>query len=466
MYDFETLLGELLQKRPELTREAALRRVEEKKKTVGAGYLTDQGALFLVAGEMGVSLRKESASTDLTVKDVYIGASDVTVVARVLALYPESSYNRKDGGTGRYRRLVLFDGGSSVRLTVWEEGLGQVAKLGLEVDSPVRVANAYAKQGLDGKPNLNLGKRGRKELLTDEKAVAKLPSIATMVRSVPAMTKEEQFAAVEGVVSSEPRYSEFVRSDGSEGSLFQFGLAGVGGKETRVVIWSPAARPQLKRGQKVRVTSLRSRRSNSGEFELHGDAGSTVVVGRQAARSELRVAATSSSQAAKVVLGVGKVRRVRCVEVGWGGKEPSQGDLVGVAPDEVTEGRLYCRTPDSIQTMDDDSFPGLGELATKLKEAKDEGAQIMVEVIALSHGVVEDVRLKDGTSVKKGELVVGDETGDVKLVAWRDVSGRVSGVQPGQRLRVVGVGAKPTKMGGWELQLSALSVVERLGGSA
>lgn len=466
MYDFETLLGDLLQQKPDLTKDDVLRRVEEKKKTVGAGYLTNQGALFLVAGEMGVSLRKENASSDMSISDLYIGANDVTVVARVLAIYPESTYNRKEGGTGKYRRLALFDGKSSVRLTVWEEGLEQVAKLGLSVDTPVRVANAYVKQGLDGKPNLNLGKRGRIELLTDVKAVTKLPTISTLAQKLPNLTKEEQFVAVEGVVTSEPRYSEFVRSDGSEGSLFQFGVTCDGGKETRVVIWSPTEQPRLKRGQKVRVTSVRARRSNAGDYELHGDAGSTVLIGEPITKTELRIAATSSSQTSKLVLGVGKDKRVKFVEVERDAKGPAQGDLVAVAPDEVTEGRLHCRTPDSVQRIDDETFPGIEDLTTKLRDAKEEDVQIMVEVIALSHGTVDDVRLRDGTTVKKGELVVGDDTGDLKLVAWRDLSGRVSGIQPGQRLRLVGVAPKSTKMGGWNLQLSSLSVMERLGGRA
>ena len=464
MYDFETLVGELLQSKPGLSREEVMRRIEDKKRTVGAGYLTDQGALFLVAGELGVSLSRDSASSDMTIKDLYIGANDVTIVARVLAVYPVATFNKKDGGQGKYRRLSLFDGKNSVKLTVWEEGLEQIEKLGLEVDIPVRVANAYVKQGLDGKPTLNLGKRGRMEVLTDEKVAMKLSSISTVAQKLPDITKEEQFVALECVVSSEPRYSEFVRSDGSEGSLFQFGVARDGGKETRVVIWSPSAQPELKRGQKVRITNVRAKRSNIGDFEVHGDAGSVIVMGPPAERSELRVAATSSSQSAKVALGVGKDRRVKFIEIGKGVKEPVQGDAVGVTPDEAKEGRLYCRSATSIQVLADDSFPGLEGLAVKLQEVKEEDAQIMVEVIALSHGSVDDVRLKDGTTVKKGELVVGDDTGEMRLVAWRDLSGRVSGIQPGERLRLVGVAPKSTKTGGWVLQISNLSVIERLRG--
>ncbi len=466
MYDFEALIGELLQSKPELTRDEVMRRVEEKKSTVGAGYLTDQGALFLVAGEMGVSLRKDNTSRDLTLKDLYIGANDVTVAARVLAVYPVATFKKKDGGTGKYRRLTLFDGANTVRLTAWEETLEQLEKLGLDADKPVRVANAYVKQGLDGRPTLNLGKRGRIEVLVDEKLVAKLPSISMVAQKLPNITKEEQYISLELVVSTEPRYNEFVRSDGSEGSLFQFGAARDGGKETRVVIWSPSSRPELKRGQRVRVTNVRARKSNTGEFEIHGDVGSAILTGAPPQRSEFRVAATSSSQSAKMVLGVGKDRKVKFIEVAKGVKEPSQGDVIGVTPDETTEGRIYCRSPTSIQLLEDDSFPSLEGLALKLQEVKEEDAQIMVEVIALSHGSVDDVQLRDGTTAKKGELVVGDDTGEIKLVGWRDLSGRVSGIQPGERLRLVGVVPKLMKMGGWVLQLSNLSVIERLRGRA
>jgi len=186
MYDFEILIGELLQQKPELSRDEVLRRIEDKKRTVGAGYLTDQGALFLVAGELGVSLRKEDASSDLSINDLYIGANDVTVVARELAVYPIATYNKKDGGTGRYQRLALFDGKNSVRLTVWEEGLEQLEKLGLQVDVPVRVANAYVKQGLDGKATMNLGRRGKIQALVDEKIVAKLRQYEESLEKPPA----------------------------------------------------------------------------------------------------------------------------------------------------------------------------------------------------------------------------------------------------------------------------------------
>ncbi|HYC11628.1 MAG TPA: hypothetical protein VEC02_03100, partial [Nitrososphaerales archaeon] len=127
-------------------------------------------------------------------------------------------------------------------------------------------------------------------------------------------------------------------------------------------------------------------------------------------------------------------------------------------------GRLVCKSSGALQVAGDAEFPGLKELATKLRDAKDENSQIMVEVIALSHGNVNDVHLRDGSAVRKGELVVGDDTAEVKVVGWREHSDRILGIQPGERLRISCVSPKSMKMGGWVLELDALSAIEKIRG--
>ena len=466
MHDFETLVAELLSSRPELTREELLRRIAEKKETVGAGYLTDQGALFLVAGELGVTLQRAVMSSDMSIKDLYIGANDVTVVARVLAVYPLSLYKRKkDGGEGKYRRLALFDGGNVVRLTVWDEKAEEIGKLGLVVGVPIRVSSGYVRQGLDGKPNLNLGSRGGVEIVPEEQVSAKLPPLSASTEKLGRVGDEKPFVALECVVNSVPRYSEFVRSDGSPGSLFQFGVSGErGARETRVVIWSPEVRPDLKPGQKVLITNVRSRKSTSGEFEIHGDAGSVVLPGARREPALLRVSAVSKIPTGTLLLALNRDRKVKVVECRLGAKSVEKNQVVRVEPDEESDGRIICESEGSVETGDGTDFPGLDQLATKLKDVKDEAAQIMVEVIALSHGISEDVNLKDGAVVRKGELVVGDDTAEMRVIGWRESSEKLSGIQPGERIRISAVSPKSTKMGGWALQLNPLTVIEKLRG--
>src|SRR5438034_315282 len=118
MYDFDSLVEEVLKNKPELSRNSLMEQIEEKKNTVGSGYLTNQGALFLIAGELGVRLERIT-STDLGLKDLYVGANDITVVARVFAIYPTNEYERKDGsGRGRYRRIGLVDWGMVILMTL------------------------------------------------------------------------------------------------------------------------------------------------------------------------------------------------------------------------------------------------------------------------------------------------------------------------------------------------------------
>lgn len=389
-YDYEALVSEVLQSRPEITRESLLAMVQEKKKTVGSGYLTDQGALFLIAGELGVKLQ-HLVSPDLTLKDLHVGANDITVVARVLAIYPVAEFRKKDGtGVGHYRRINLFDANGVGRLTVWEDNEAAMKLDGIGVDSPVRVVSAYVKQGLDGKPTLNLGRKGKLELLTDPKTTAKIAPLSAYVKGPEQVKEGEVVLAVEGVAATDSRTSTFVRrDDGSTGSLTQFELRGSGERGTRIVIWDGVGVPEVRSGAKVRVTNLRQKKGRQGETELHGDGGTLVQ--------------------------------------------------------EVAE----ARTPPRLVKVAD---------VSKLSSAE----RVDLEVMALSKGGVREVSMKDGSTAKKGEVVLGDDTGEITAVAWDESSGVIGEIQVGEKLRVSGVAVQVSRMGTGTLEFGPSSKVERI----
>ena len=56
MSESQNLIDKLLEQKTELTREIIGQKIAEKKEKIGAGYLTDQGALFLIASDYGVTL--------------------------------------------------------------------------------------------------------------------------------------------------------------------------------------------------------------------------------------------------------------------------------------------------------------------------------------------------------------------------------------------------------------------------
>ncbi len=388
MYDFDSLLDEVLKNKPEVTRDQIMERIQEKKRDVGAGFLTDQGALFLIAGELGVQLR-QMTSTDLTLKDIYAGANDITIVARVLAVYPVSEFKKKDGGMGRYRRLSLFDKNNVARLTVWDDNQEALELEGISVDTPVRVSNGYVRPGLDGKPSLNLGKRGKIEVLKDEALVSRLTPLSKMTRKIGEVGEEQSIPVVEGTVSSASRSSNFTRGDGSPGSLAQFDLVDDAGKnKIRVVIWSPVA-IEAKAGQTVLVTNLRVKKSTNGDRELHGDGGSVVQV---------------------------------------------------VGPGAVAE------------------KPGF----VKVNGVKDVTGRVSLEVMALSKVSNHDAVMREGPSVRKAELIIGDDTGEITVIGWRDLADRLVDIPVGQKLRVFDVSRQVSKMGMVTLELEDGSRIERV----
>ena len=85
MSEFENLLNKLLEQKPDLTRSEIEEKIKQKKEKIGAGYLTDQGAIFLIASDFGISL-SDPLKIEMRLKDLYAGAKEISLETRVLNL--------------------------------------------------------------------------------------------------------------------------------------------------------------------------------------------------------------------------------------------------------------------------------------------------------------------------------------------------------------------------------------------
>ena len=108
MSESQNLIDKLLEQKSELTKEIIDQKIAEKKEKIGAGYLTDQGALFLIASDYGVTLT-ESSKTEISLKDLYAGAKEISLETRVLNLSPTKQFSRKDGSTFDLRTMTVYD---------------------------------------------------------------------------------------------------------------------------------------------------------------------------------------------------------------------------------------------------------------------------------------------------------------------------------------------------------------------
>jgi len=106
--EFEELLEKIQEQKPELTKQDIDDRVKQKIEKIGPGYLTDEGALFLIAKDLGISL-KQTLKTEMSLKDIYVGAKDVSIESRVLNISPTKQFSRKDGSPTYQLSAVVDD---------------------------------------------------------------------------------------------------------------------------------------------------------------------------------------------------------------------------------------------------------------------------------------------------------------------------------------------------------------------
>ncbi len=195
----EILIAEIIKQRPDYDKEKIYRLIDDKKKTVGAGYLTDSGAAFLVASDLNVSLNVITTS-ELKLKDLYIGANEVTVIGRILNVYPTKKYRKKDGKEGRYRRLTIFDEDTFIPVTLWDEKTTQIEDIHLNSDDIIKIQKGYVKSGLDGNPVIHVGNRSFLTQVDDETIKTKLPALEDITRDISSINKPEANLVLNGIV--------------------------------------------------------------------------------------------------------------------------------------------------------------------------------------------------------------------------------------------------------------------------
>lgn len=466
MRDIEALKAKILSQRSDLSEEELNRLIEEKKRQVGAGYLSDAGACWLIASELGVALEeKVESSGELTPSTVQMGLSEATVRGRVLATYAAKTYSRRGGSTGRYRRIVIFDKESFLPVTLWDEAVESSERLSIKAGSLVRVVRGYVRAGLDGKPVLHVGYRGYIETLPEDEGFVTLDEIS---RDVADVKGAERNLVVKGVIDSEPKHSEFARKEGL-GHVTHFYLKGRGERRVRVVLWdiSPEVVSKIRVGVDVLIAAMRSKTLPNGEVELHGDEATTIIpyeveVSKKVLRLVSKGSSAQVSDAATILL-VDKSRLAAPYLVKGEAlqiiKEIPYDTLIGVDQQQST---ISAASDLKIVREDESTVPKTVDLLTKVKDIKGGSDRLFLKVIALTKPSTQDIYTKEGVSVKKTELIVGDETGEIKLNAWRELHGKLLNISPGERLLLRGVASQVARDGTLYLTVRAYSDVEKV----
>lgn len=373
MSEFEILLNKLLEQKPELSRSYIEEKIKQKKEKIGAGYLTDQGALFLIAADLGVML-EQSAKVEIGIKDLHVGTKEVTLDTRVLSISPPKQFSRKDGTMFFLRTMTVYDADSSTSVKLWDEKANMPIINELKPGDLVKIVKAYVKSDLNGTPTLNIGSGSDIQIINKQ---TNIPSLESITRDVNSLKENERDVVVSGKIDGHISTIEYTNSQGQSQKALRFRLKGNDSNFVRVVLWGKdeASLPKMiPPNAKVRLLGVKTKVGNQG-IELHGNDATVIqiegkkeiepVVGRM-------ISIAKNESGSNLVLIVDKNRNVF--------KIFDQSNII----DSHTENEIIELMPSKIignsVTLDKDSFvrktesekniPSLSEIRTKISDIK------------------------------------------------------------------------------------------------
>jgi hypothetical protein len=449
--EFKKMLEHVLEKKAEITMEGLKELIEDKKRKIGAGYLTDQGALFLVAADLGISFENVPKS-DTGIKDLFVGAKDVNLTARILSIYPLRTFTKRDSAEQlENRTLTVYDENGTVRLRLWNKLAHLPDELQIRPGDVIKIINGYVKSGLDGKPVVNLGEFSSIERYDEGHSIPSLQSIGLNVGQV---TTELDHIVISGILKSSPRIMEFSDSRGGVKKSLQAMLSNDDSSRTlRLAIWNvnEANIPRiLKLNSSVRIIGARIKQGNlqygNGDLEIHGDEG-TVVESDFGENNDkvimLRLLSDgrSDNSKKKIFYAIDEQRNLFSVTIDNDliSTQVSVNAVIQGVPSRVFGNSLIFSHEDSqIKSVESKSIPILEESITKIKSTDTIGQMYILEAIVLQQPNASEVNTRNGNLVSVADTLIGDDTGEIRLVGWRENSNQVADLKVGERIRLIG----------------------------
>ena len=460
MSEFEELISKLLEKVPELSRSVIEERINEKKEKVGAGYLTDQGAIFLVAADLGVTL-EQSQKSEVAIKDLYIGAKEVTLESRVLNISPTKQFTKKDGSSFSLRTITVYDNNSTASVKLWDEKANLPGLDELKPGDLIKIIKAYVKSDLTGAPTINIGSGASIETSESESDIV---SIDSKITDVSEIKEDQRDLIVTGTLGSAMSLLEFTNSKGQPSKALKFRLRGQNKNLVNVVLWGKdeSILPKIiSQDAKVKLFGVRTKTGMQG-LEIHGNDATLVDVEGDTEIQPviLRLLAVEKDQSGSVTgLAIDKSKKiVRITDITDTIGSFTKDDILECMPSKIFGNTIQIDQDSFVRKIEDNSIPTISEIRTKITDVT-EGNDYSVEAIVLKAPERKEIQTKNGDNVQLSEMFVEDDSGQVWIKGWRQQADLMDNFTLGDIITIIGVNARPGLEGKLDLVLTPYSKI-------
>ena len=153
--DFDFLLTELINK-SNLKKDYILNLVDKKYLEM-KNLITKEGAVYLVARELGVDL-PENTTGRLPIKNIKLGMRNVSFIGRIFRISKINEFIKSNGTVGRVSNIFIGDNTGFIRIPLWDNQVKLLEESTISLADVIQVNNGFARENTFGDVEISLGK--------------------------------------------------------------------------------------------------------------------------------------------------------------------------------------------------------------------------------------------------------------------------------------------------------------------
>ena len=136
--------------------EAAVKKLIKEKQEELSELVSEEGAAYIVARELGLNLLQES-TRQLKIKNLVSGMRSVDLTGKIVRVFEPRDWEKK-GKKGSVANILLADETGVVRLVLWNDEVNLIRDGTLKEDDVVRLRGGYVKKGYNNALEVSKGK--------------------------------------------------------------------------------------------------------------------------------------------------------------------------------------------------------------------------------------------------------------------------------------------------------------------
>ena len=194
---------ERIQSETGLSKDAIKEQIKAKMRAL-EGLVSEEGAAYIVASELGVHLFREQSSSSsgpIKIGTILAGMMSVDAIGKVTRVFPAKEFTTKDGRKSKVGSMVIADGTGTIRVALWDQKADFLEKI--KPGMIVKIKSAYAKLNNMNNVELHVSTKGT-VILEPKGVVIETGASAAPLKKISTINSDENATLRGAVVQAFP----------------------------------------------------------------------------------------------------------------------------------------------------------------------------------------------------------------------------------------------------------------------